>query len=82
MPEVDVFEFGFFGGSNGYWDYRILVETGMDEGMLTEDVDSSFRAQAAGHRMTDDSTIDHSALSSRTWLDAVVSLLYLSLNLV
>ncbi len=49
--------FGFFGGSNGYWDYRTLVETGMDKGMLTEDVDSSFRAQAAGHRMTYDSTI-------------------------
>lgn len=49
--------FGFFGGSNGYWDYNTLVETGMDEGMLTEDVDSSFRAQAAGNRMTYDSTI-------------------------
>jgi cellulose synthase/poly-beta-1,6-N-acetylglucosamine synthase-like glycosyltransferase len=49
--------FGFFGGSNGYWDYVTLQETGMDEGMLTEDVDSSFRAQAAGHRMTYDPTI-------------------------
>eukprot|EP00529_Nitzschia_sp_RCC80_P004318 CAMPEP_0113452310 /NCGR_PEP_ID=MMETSP0014_2-20120614/6781_1 /TAXON_ID=2857 /ORGANISM="Nitzschia sp." /LENGTH=947 /DNA_ID=CAMNT_0000343679 /DNA_START=77 /DNA_END=2920 /DNA_ORIENTATION=+ /assembly_acc=CAM_ASM_000159 len=49
--------FGFFGGSNGYWDFNTLVETGMDEGMLTEDVDSSFRAQAAGHYMTYDPTI-------------------------
>ncbi len=49
--------FGFFGGSNGYWDYKTLVETGMDEGMLTEDVDASFRALANGHRMTYDSTI-------------------------
>lgn len=49
--------FGFFGGSNGYWDYKTLQETGMDEGMLTEDIDSSFRAQAAGHRMTYDPTI-------------------------
>ncbi|KAL3913560.1 MAG: hypothetical protein SGARI_000597 [Bacillariaceae sp.] len=49
--------FGFFGGSNGYWDFKTLLETGMDEGMLTEDVDSSFRAQAAGHRMTYDPTI-------------------------
>ena len=49
--------FGFFGGSNGYWDYKTLQETGMDEGMLTEDIDSSFRAQAVGHKMTYDSTI-------------------------
>ena len=49
--------FGFFGGSNGYWDYQTLVETGMDEDMLTEDIDASFRAQAAGHRMTYDPTI-------------------------
>lgn len=49
--------FGFFGGSNGYWDYQTLQDTGMDEGMLTEDVDSSFRAQADGHRMTYDPTI-------------------------
>ena len=49
--------FGFFGGSNGYWDYQTLRETGMDEGMLTEDVDASFRAQAAGHGMTYDPTI-------------------------
>lgn len=49
--------FGFFGGSNGYWDYKTLQETGMDEGMLTEDIDSSFRAQAVGHRMTYDPTI-------------------------
>jgi cellulose synthase/poly-beta-1,6-N-acetylglucosamine synthase-like glycosyltransferase len=49
--------FGFFGGSNGYWDFKTLSETGMDETMLTEDVDSSFRAQAAGHKMTYDPTI-------------------------
>jgi hypothetical protein len=49
--------FGFFGGSNGYWDAKTLTETGMDEGMLTEDVDSSFRAQSAGHFMTYDPTI-------------------------
>jgi hypothetical protein len=49
--------FGFFGGSNGYWDAKTLTETGMDEGMLTEDVDSSFRAQSVGHVMTYDPTI-------------------------
>ena len=49
--------FGFFGGSNGYWDAKVLTETGMDEGMLTEDVDSSFRAQSVGNFMTYDPTI-------------------------
>jgi len=50
-------DFGFFGGSNGYWDAKVLTETGMDEGMLTEDVDSSFRAQSVGNFMTYDPTI-------------------------
>lgn len=49
--------FGFFGGSNGYWNAQVLIETGMDEGMLTEDVDSSFRAQSVGNYMTYDPTI-------------------------
>lgn len=49
--------FGFFGGSNRYWDYTTLVETGMDQDMLTEDIDSSFRAQASGRTMTYDPTI-------------------------
>jgi cellulose synthase/poly-beta-1,6-N-acetylglucosamine synthase-like glycosyltransferase len=77
--------FGFFGGSNnGYWNYDTLVETGMDEGMLTKDGDSSFRAQAADNRITYDSTIvsyeesppDFSALFkqrlrwSQGWLEA------------
>jgi cellulose synthase/poly-beta-1,6-N-acetylglucosamine synthase-like glycosyltransferase len=36
--------FGIFGGSNGYWRASLLRELMMDGSMLTEDIDSSMRA--------------------------------------
>jgi cellulose synthase/poly-beta-1,6-N-acetylglucosamine synthase-like glycosyltransferase len=36
--------FGIFGGSNGYWRTSLLRELRMDDSMLTEDIDSSMRA--------------------------------------
>ena len=41
----------FFGGSNGIWRYEVLSEIRMDPQMLTEDIDSSFRAIRAGYNI-------------------------------
>jgi cellulose synthase/poly-beta-1,6-N-acetylglucosamine synthase-like glycosyltransferase len=46
--------FGLFGGSNGYWRTEVLRETRMRGWMLTEDIDSSMRLIAAGHRLGSD----------------------------
>ncbi len=46
--------FGIFGGSNGYWRTELLREIRMDKTMLTEDIDSSFRAIARGMRVASD----------------------------
>ena len=40
--------FAFFGGTNGYWNFELLKQIKMDESMLTEDIDSSFRSLGAG----------------------------------
>ena len=40
--------FAFFGGTNGYWNFDLLTKIGMDESMLTEDIDSSFRSLSSG----------------------------------
>ena len=36
--------YGIFGGSNGFWLYEVLNDIEMDQTMLTEDIDSNFRA--------------------------------------
>jgi diguanylate cyclase (GGDEF)-like protein len=41
-------QFGIFGGSNGYWKTELLRKTRMHGFMLTEDIDSSFRALEGG----------------------------------
>ncbi|HSP10243.1 MAG TPA: response regulator [Candidatus Dormibacteraeota bacterium] len=46
--------FGIFGGSNGYWNARLLHEIRMHASMLTEDIDSSIRALLEGHRIASD----------------------------
>lgn len=46
--------FGIFGGSNGYWKTETLRQTRMQGFMLTEDIDSSFRALEAGCRIASD----------------------------
>lgn len=46
-----LFDLGIFGGSNGYWEAPLLKEIQMDGSMLTEDIDSSFRATLKGARI-------------------------------
>lgn len=43
--------FGLFGGTNGYWRASLLKELKMQGHMLTEDIDSTLRAFAAGAKM-------------------------------
>jgi cellulose synthase/poly-beta-1,6-N-acetylglucosamine synthase-like glycosyltransferase len=43
--------FGLFGGANGYWRASLLKELKMQGHMLTEDIDSTLRAFAAGAKM-------------------------------
>lgn len=43
--------FGLFGGANGYWRATLLKELKMQGHMLTEDIDSTLRAFAAGAKM-------------------------------
>jgi cellulose synthase/poly-beta-1,6-N-acetylglucosamine synthase-like glycosyltransferase/CheY-like chemotaxis protein/GGDEF domain-containing protein len=46
--------YGIFGGTNGFWRTDLLREIRMRGSMLTEDIDSSVRAVAAGHRIVSD----------------------------
>lgn len=43
--------FGLFGGANGYWRSSLLKQIKMQGHMLTEDIDSTLRAFAAGAKM-------------------------------
>ncbi|TAQ90589.1 hypothetical protein B7494_g1080 [Chlorociboria aeruginascens] len=43
---AEMWDFGLFCGSNGYWKADILRDIGMDDDMLTEDIDSALRALA------------------------------------
>ena len=43
--------FGIFGGSNGFWRGDCLRTIRMDETMLTEDIDSGFRALLGGYNI-------------------------------
>lgn len=49
--------FGIFGGSNGFWKFELLQRIKMDDTMLTEDVDSGFRALAIGAKIEFDPTV-------------------------
>ncbi|MFK7872009.1 MAG: glycosyltransferase family 2 protein [Oligoflexales bacterium] len=46
-----VHQFAIFGGTNGYWNFDTLDQVGMDPTMLTEDIDSAFRALRAGKKI-------------------------------
>ena len=46
--------FGIFGGANGYWRTDVLRQVRMHSTMLTEDIDSSMRALAAGYCIASD----------------------------
>jgi len=41
---AEMWDFGLFCGSNGYWKADIIRRIGMDDSMLTEDIDSALRA--------------------------------------
>ncbi len=43
--------YGIFGGSNGFWKYEALSETGFDKNMLTEDINSSYEALLNGFKI-------------------------------
>ncbi|WP_419992475.1 glycosyltransferase [Streptomyces boninensis] len=47
-------QFGLFGGSNGFWTTSVLREVRMHGHMLTEDIDSSFRALLDGRKLVYD----------------------------
>lgn len=47
-------QFGLFGGSNGFWSTAVLRDLRMHGHMLTEDIDSSFRALLDGYRLVYD----------------------------
>ncbi|ANH37944.1 Poly-beta-1,6-N-acetyl-D-glucosamine synthase [Nocardioides dokdonensis FR1436] len=62
-----VHDFGIFGGSNGWWRADVLVGLGLDQRMLTEDIDISMRALAQGCRLGTDPRILSSELAPATW---------------
>ncbi|QKW10030.1 glycosyltransferase [Streptomyces sp. NA04227] len=49
-----LYDFGVFGGSNGFWRTDALARTRMHGSMLTEDIDSTMRALREGIRFTVD----------------------------
>lgn len=52
-----MFGFGLFHGSNGYWRAKSIKGLGMDGDMLTEDVDSAFRAYSEGMNAVHDMNV-------------------------
>jgi cellulose synthase/poly-beta-1,6-N-acetylglucosamine synthase-like glycosyltransferase len=61
-----LFGTALFGGSNGYWRTDVLRRIGMDERMLTEDIDSTVRATLAGARIVHDRSVISSELAPTT----------------
>lgn len=49
-----LYNFGIFGGSNGFWKTNLLRQTRMRGFMLTEDIDSSMRIIEAGAKIISD----------------------------
>lgn len=61
-----IHNFGFFGGSNGFWRSGLLAQIGMDGSMLTEDIDSSIRTLLAGGKIKSDPGLISSELATTT----------------
>lgn len=61
-----IHNFGFFGGSNGYWRSALLARIGMDGSMLTEDIDSSIRTLLAGGKIKSDPGLISTELATVT----------------
>ena len=51
---AEMFNFGLFCGSNGYWKASLLRELKMDFNMMTEDIDSALRAFGRGAKVVHD----------------------------
>ncbi|HEX4364077.1 MAG TPA: cellulose biosynthesis cyclic di-GMP-binding regulatory protein BcsB [Solirubrobacteraceae bacterium] len=60
------FDTAVFCGTNGWWRTSVLRRIGMDEQMLTEDIDSSVRALLAGYRTVHDRSIISTELAPPT----------------
>lgn len=60
-------DFGIFGGSNGWWRASVITRLGLDRTRLTEDIDVTARALAAGYRLGTDPRIISSELAPATW---------------
>ena len=58
--------FAIFGGSNGYWKTSLLRSIRMRREMLTEDIDSTMRAVAEGHRFVSDPGLISTELAPAT----------------
>ncbi len=52
-----LWRFGLFTGSNGYWRANLIRELKMDGSMLTEDIDSSLRANNLGKTIVHDPNV-------------------------
>jgi cellulose synthase/poly-beta-1,6-N-acetylglucosamine synthase-like glycosyltransferase len=61
-----LFGTALFGGSNGYWRTDVLRRVGMDDRMLTEDIDATVRATLAGVRIVHDRSVISSELAPTT----------------
>ncbi len=61
-----LFDAALFGGSNGFWRTGVLKEIGMDETMLTEDIDATVRGTLAGVRFVHDRSVLSSELAPTT----------------
>jgi cellulose synthase/poly-beta-1,6-N-acetylglucosamine synthase-like glycosyltransferase len=64
------FDTAMFCGTNGWWRTSVLRQIGMDDQMLTEDIDSSVRALLAGYRTIHDRSIISTELappSPKAW---------------
>ncbi|GHH86076.1 hypothetical protein GCM10018793_56610 [Streptomyces sulfonofaciens] len=61
-----MYDFGVFGGSNGFWRADLLARIRMHGSMLTEDIDSSLRALEDGVRIAMDRTLISRELAPTT----------------
>ena len=52
-----LWRFGLFTGSNGYWRANLIRELKMNGSMLTEDIDSSLRANNLGKKIVHDPNV-------------------------
>lgn len=58
--------FAIFGGSNGFWKTGLLRGIRMRKAMMTEDIDSTMRAVAEGHRIVCDPGLISTELAPAT----------------